>query len=152
MRIDVHRPLRAFAELEQLRRQIDAALGTPARGLDPFSGLAWAARAAFPQLDVTTTDTGWTLTGDLPGFAPEDVHVSVEDGALRLRGSRSTSPGDGWRSVRQERHAWSFDRSIRLGGEADPNGIRAELRHGVLTLTVPRVAKPEPLTIPVTLS
>lgn len=149
MRIDVHRPFRAFADAEQLRRQLDAVFSTPARGVDPFSGLAWAARAAFPHLDVKVTEAGWTLTGDLAGFTPEDLKISVEEGALRLRGERSTAPAEGWRAVRQERHAWSFDRSIRLGGDVDPNGIRAELRDGVLTLTVPRVAKPEPVSVPV---
>jgi HSP20 family protein len=50
---------------------------------------------------------------------------------------------------RVERLYGSFSRSFTLPEEADENGIDASYKDGMLTLSIPKIAKPEPRAIEV---
>jgi len=78
---------------------------------------------ATAAVNVSSGDEGTELTMLVPGFGPEHIDVSVERAALRIRGER-----DGRR----------FERSFRLPHAVHMEDARAEVEHGVLTLTLPR--------------
>ncbi|QLQ19465.1 MAG: Hsp20/alpha crystallin family protein [Exiguobacterium profundum] len=78
---------------------------------------------------------------ELPGVAEEDIHVSLEDGAVQIRGEKKTSraeQGETW--FFSERQFGSFSRSFRLPEDADPATVRAGLANGVLTVSVGKKA------------
>lgn len=114
---------------------------------------------AMPGLgacDVHETDAGWTISMDAPGVPKADMDISIADGVLTVSGSRSeekTVPvgGEGEAgkkagqdAVLSERVWGSFQRSFRLPADADADGVKAALDHGVLRLDVPRKATAEP--------
>jgi HSP20 family protein len=93
-----------------------------------------------PRIDVV--DEGKIL----PGMEREDLTISIEDGALVLRGEKRQdvhSEEDG--CYRLERAYGAFTRTIPMPENADPDHTLAKFDKGVLTLTVP---KHEPLRSP----
>jgi HSP20 family protein len=115
--------------------------------LDPF-----AARGALerwfgdfsssrfqPRMDVVDEGKILRVSVELPGMEREDLTVSVEDGALVLRGEKKQdvrSEEDG--CYRLERAYGAFTRTIPMPENADPERALAKFDRGVLTLTVPK--------------
>ncbi len=102
-------------------------------------------------VDIRQTESGYVLEASVPGFGPEEVEVTYDDGVLTIRGERRAerdrTEGD---YLRRERRLASVFRQVSLPGEIQPDGITAGFDRGVLTISVPRVAKPQPKRIPVT--
>jgi HSP20 family protein len=87
------------------------------------------------------------VIADLPGIDPAHLEVRVDQNILTLRGqTQDQMPGD----LRYREYALvSFFRQFELGEQIDQDGIRADLKHGVLTLTLPKAATAQPRAIPV---
>ena len=92
-----------------------------------------------PPVDIYETPESLVVIADLPGIDPAHLEVRVDNNLLTLRGqSQYQAPGE------QRYHEYrlvSFFRQFELGERIDQEGIGADLRHGVLTLTLPKVAK-----------
>lgn len=97
-------------------------------------------RASFsPAVDIVETQNGYRLTADLPGFRPEDVELTVENGSLILSGERkwkNEETKDGFRHM--ERTYGQFRRTFSLPKGVDLDKIQASVEHGVLVLDVPK--------------
>ena len=92
-----------------------------------------------PRIDVVDEGRILRVTVELPGMEREDLTISVEDGALVLRGEKRQdvhSEEDG--CYRLERAYGSFTRTIPMPEKADPDRALAKFEKGVLTLTVPK--------------
>jgi HSP20 family protein len=86
-----------------------------------------------PPVDVWEEGDGYHLRIDLPGVAPGDVTVEIEDGVLHVRGERRAG-GAVPRAefLRAERPDGRFALSMALPASIDPQGIEARQRDGVL--------------------
>ncbi|HSV73731.1 MAG TPA: Hsp20/alpha crystallin family protein [Chthonomonadales bacterium] len=85
-----------------------------------------------PPVDIYETAEGLVLIADLPGVSKENLDVEVNDGVLSITARTQASlPGA---AVYNEYELVSFHREFELSDAVDPSTIRAELRHGVLTL------------------
>uniref|UniRef100_A0A0E0JXC8 SHSP domain-containing protein n=1 Tax=Oryza punctata TaxID=4537 RepID=A0A0E0JXC8_ORYPU len=87
------------------------------------------------------------LAVDMPGVVPADVKVQVEEGnVLTITGERKrpADDGDGVKYLRMERRMGKFMRKFPLPESADIDGVRAEYKDGVLTVTVNKKPPPEP--------
>lgn len=95
-----------------------------------------------PEVDLYETETAFILDVDLPGVREEDVSVAVDKGELVLHGTRTVS-----RTVTQgnfhysERRSGNFNRRLRLPASVDQEHIRAEVKHGVLRVTLPKTSR-----------
>lgn len=97
-----------------------------------------------PPSEASANTDKYTIAVELPGVAEKDIDVSVHDGVLSLKGEKRTSrseEGDTWFFC--ERQYGAFSRSFRLPPDADGDGIGAELKDGVLTVTVPKKSAAE---------
>jgi HSP20 family protein len=104
-------------------------------------------RYRTPPVDIYETPESLVVIADLPGIDPAHLEVRVEHNILTLRGhTQYQMPGD---QRYREYTLVSFFRQFELGERMDQDGIRADLKHGVLTLTLPKVAKAQPRAIPV---
>ena len=100
-----------------------------------------------PPVDIYETPESLVVIADLPGIEPVHLEVRVDNNILTLRGqSQYQMPGD---QRYREYTLVSFFRQFELGERIDQEGIGADLRHGVLTLTLPKAAKAQPRAIPV---
>jgi HSP20 family protein len=101
-----------------------------------------------PALDVSETQDRFVIQVELPGVAPEDVDISVENSMLTVQGERrfyNEMKEDDF--VRVERRFGSFARSITLPSTADPEAIQASFDAGVLTIEVPKKEEAKPRKI-----
>lgn len=92
-----------------------------------------------PAADASSDDDAYRITLELPGVAEDDIHLGVKDGVLTVKGEKSSErseEGDTWYFT--ERQYGSFSRAFRLPVDADESAIKADLRDGVLTVTLPR--------------
>ena len=93
-----------------------------------------------PLTDIVETKDGIGLMIELPGVSPGDVDVSLEKRVLTIRARSSTVAPDKLRPVHVEYEPGDYERAFTLSGDYDPNRIEAEMKNGVLTLTLPRAA------------
>jgi HSP20 family protein len=100
-----------------------------------------------PAIDLHETATDYVLTAELPGVRQEDVHIQLQDSRLTLSGSRPESPRAYEQYHRVERGHGAFTRTFQLPQPVNGEAITADLKHGVLTVTCPKVAEPEPRRI-----
>lgn len=106
--------------------------------------------AAFvpPAVDIFETDAGLTVVADVPGVTRENLNVEVRDGVLSIEGRVSSEMEIVFDS--REFELAGFYREFRLPEQIDPSRIRAGLKHGVLTLELPKAAEHQPRRIAVT--
>lgn len=93
-----------------------------------------------PSIDVTQNDQEIRVVAELPGVKDEDVEVTVEDDVLTMRAEKRVERDEGKdkRHV-SERAYGTFQRSLRMPQTIDPQQVRANFDHGVLTIRLPRV-------------
>jgi len=103
-----------------------------------------------PAVDIHEEANRFVVRADLPGVKPADINVTAEKGVLTLRGERNfeQKEDDGHYS-RIERVRGKFSRSFTLPENVATADIKAQFKDGVLELTIPKVAKPEPRRIEV---
>jgi HSP20 family protein len=109
----------------------------------------WDSRVAIP-LDIEENEDSYLVKASVPGFAPEDIKVEVEDGVLTIRAEHSSEDEqehEGWHL--RERYSGTVERKLRLGKNVDSEAIEAELEHGVLTLRLSKVEEAKPKLIEV---
>jgi len=114
---------------------------------DSFVPVA-AQRRFAPAVDVVEDNTAIVMKAELPGLSADDVHVEIDQGLLTLRGERKAETGaakEGYR--RTERSYGAFSRSFYLPETVDATAIEAELKDGLLTVRLPKRAKPQPRKI-----
>lgn len=102
-----------------------------------------------PATDIYEMEDAVTLAIDLPGVPPENVDVSVENGALTVRGSIDAPAPEGYRRIYAEYAPGTFERAFSLPDGVDPDGIEAIHKDGVLTLTLKKseAAKPKQIKV-----
>lgn len=102
-----------------------------------------------PRTSLKAEEGGYSLRAELPGVPEDAVKISVEDGVLTVEASRELSTPEGYELRHRERGALSLTRRLRLPAEVDPEGIKASLKDGLLTIKLPEREKPAPKQISV---
>jgi HSP20 family protein len=123
-------PLR---DLLALHEQIGQLVGTDAPG--------WT-----PPVDLYETAGEFVLTAEVPGLSREQIDIHAEDSRITIRGGRAeTATGDDRchgvpceQYHRVERGHGRFSRAFQLPEPIDVDAIAADLKDGVLTVTLPK--------------
>lgn len=104
-------------------------------------------RVLVPPVDIFENEDGLVVIADLPGVEKDGLNVHVENDLLTIKGAAHTADkGDGARREFELRDYW---RQFELGEQIDQEKIRAELKHGVLTISLPKVERVKPKKIDV---
>jgi len=105
------------------------------RGEDEIaSGGAWT-----PPVDIYEGPDRVVLRADLPGLGQDEIDLRIENGQLRLRGSRVLPEGAAPEEYhRVERPFGNFVRVFSLPNSVDVTRVKADLRNGVLEVTLPK--------------
>ena len=99
------------------------------------------------KTDVKETDQGYELEMDLPGFAKDEIRVSLENGYMTISAAKGLDQDekekDSGRYIRRELYAGACQRSFYIGEDITEEDIKGEFKHGILKLFVPKKeAKP----------
>jgi len=119
------------------------------RELDQKEETTIPARIFLPNADIYETQDALTVILEMPGVEKNNVDVRVEDGVLRVEGRLDPSKYEGLIPLYTEYNVGHFARSFQLSSKIDQNRIGAELRDGILSLTLPKVEEAKPRTIQV---
>ena len=94
-----------------------------------------------PASEASSDEKEYRIAVELPGVDEKDIDVTVDEGMVTVRGEKKESreeKGETW--YFSERQYGSFTRSFRLPADADQGKVNADLKDGVLTLTIARAA------------
>ncbi|NUA27808.1 Hsp20/alpha crystallin family protein [Cupriavidus basilensis] len=104
----------------------------------------------LPAVDIFEDSNGVTVWADLPGVTKDKLIVNVHDGNLHIEAEAMVPTPSGLRVQHAEIREPHFARAFSLSPEFDTSKIDAQLRDGVLKLTIPRRDEARPRRIAVT--
>lgn len=109
---------------------------------DPFRAMGTRlADWLNPATEASGGENAYDIAMELPGVSESDIDLTVEDGVVTIRGEKKTASekkGDTW--YFSERQYGAFRRSFRLPADADGSKASADMKDGVLHVTVPKLA------------
>lgn len=96
--------------------------------------------------DIKETDSEYEMTIDLPGFKKEDVNVALEKGYLTICAAKGLESDEAeneeakkkGKYIRKERYSGSCQRSFYVGKDLKVEDIKANFKHGILSLSIPK--------------
>lgn len=101
------------------------------------------------RMDIKVTETDYIIIADVPGIPKENINIDIEEGYLTISTKAVKETNDnGGKWVRRERFSSSQTQKIYVGDVKEEN-IKASVKDGVLTITIPKLEekKPEKKTI-----
>ncbi|GAB6040543.1 Hsp20/alpha crystallin family protein [Endothiovibrio diazotrophicus] len=120
----------------------------PADAAESTSAGEWS-----PAVDVREEEGRFLISADLPGVDPAAVEVTLEKGVLTLAGERRfEARGHEQGFHRVERRGGRFQRRFALPKSADPEGVEAHYRDGVLQIAIAKRAEVQPRRIEVSVT
>jgi HSP20 family molecular chaperone IbpA len=132
----------AATEIKELKVHEKQALAQPAEQTRP--GLVFT-----PNVDIFENDNEITLLADMPGVAPDNLSIDLRDNTLTLEGDISPVDAQNEEMVYTEYSTGRYYRQFSLSEVIDQARIDAQLRDGVLRLSLPKVEKATPRKVTV---
>jgi HSP20 family molecular chaperone IbpA len=109
-----------------------------------------ARRPVFtPHVDILERADELVLVLDVPGVKAEDVEVHFERGELIVKGRRTADFAGKGRSLVEELVVGDYYRAFLISQDVAADKITADLKHGVLTVHLPKSAAAQPRRIDV---
>lgn len=116
-----------ISELEALRsevfRRVGSALGTG----QPGGTGGW-----HPDVEINEDEGSFVVLARLPGVAPDEVVVDLNDRDLQIRARHTEGEAEGARS------SSAFDYRVTLPSDVDVDSVDATMDHGLLTIRLPK--------------
>ena len=121
----------------RMNRYIDRLLSEPSSGLSLPEAIGW-----LPAVDIVESEKEITIAAEVPGVDQKDISVSIEDGAVTIKGEKfdERSEDDGNKPYLVERNYGAFQRSFALPSDVNGDKITAEFTKGVLKVHLPKDA------------
>lgn len=120
------------------------------REVDKQQESTFPTRSFLPVTDIFETEDALRVVMEVPGVGKDSVEVGIENNVLTISGRIDFSKYDGLQPLYTEYNIGNYSRSFRVSNEIDQEGIKAELKDGVMTLVLPKAEKAKPRKIKVT--
>ncbi|MCI5131368.1 MAG: Hsp20/alpha crystallin family protein [Candidatus Electrothrix sp. EH2] len=101
-----------------------------------------------PVVDILETDNDFVLKVELPGVEKDDVHVSIDNRILTIKGEKKNTDKDK-KLHRTECRYGTFIRNFTLPRDVDVDKVEAACKNGVLSLTLAKMEQAKPKQIEV---
>lgn len=134
---------RGFGSVAELRRHMD-------RLFEEYDGRGeedYAARAAWPRINVFDAGANLVVKAEVPGLAEKDLQITVNQDVLTVTGERKVDKPEAYSVHRQERAPFKFSRSFTLPTKVDSEKTSAAMKDGLLTITLPKAPEAQPRQI-----
>jgi len=102
-----------------------------------------------PVFNLHEDENAYEAVVQLPGVAKEGLEITAQEGEIKVVGRRVWTPPAGWTTLYRETARANYELNLTHGSEIDASKITAELKNGVLRLTLPKAeaAKPRKITV-----
>jgi HSP20 family protein len=94
--------------------------------------------AVKPAYEIKETDDAFGVTVYLPGVAKDGLELTAEEGQLRIVGRRAWKQPEGWTALYRESSDGPFELVLTHDNTIDADKVAAELRDGVLRVSLPK--------------
>lgn len=95
-------------------------------------------RQFLPLSDIYETENEVVVRADMPGVSADRIDVTLERNVLTIRGRAESVAPEGHDLAYAEYEVGDFSRSFTLSEQVDRDAIEAQMKDGVLTLTLPK--------------
>lgn len=102
-----------------------------------------------PRYNVKGTADAYEVRVEMPGVAKDGVKIDLDDNILTLRGDRTASVPEGFKTLHRELSPLSYLLRLRLNTPVNEDKMTAKLDDGVLVLSLPIKEAVKPRQIPV---
>lgn len=133
-----------FSEMEEIQKQVDRMFEQAFGHFNAspkFNGFSQGF-SFNPKSDVEENDHEYTVRLDIPGTDSSKIKATIADRTLSISGTREeevTQQGAS-KQLRNERRLGQFERVLTLPGPVKQEGMKANYKDGVLTITIPKDA------------
>lgn len=133
--------LTPWSPLREMREMLDGLM-------DETAALPQTLLAAGPAVNVSQTEDEVTVEMRLPGYRKEDVHLEVGDDFVAVSGeaSKEEESNGGAHYFRREFTRSSFSRTVSLPAIVQTDQAHAEMKDGILQITLPKLREEKPKT------
>ncbi|GJL56776.1 MAG: hypothetical protein NPIRA02_39080 [Nitrospirales bacterium] len=107
-------------------------------------------RIFSPSVDIFENDQALTIVADMPGVQSDDVTIDLREDVLTLTGVPSVSVPSEEEFILEEFDTGKYFRQFTLSEVIDQANIKANLNHGVLRVTLPKVGPAKPRKVQIT--
>ena len=136
---DFAEPASDYDRLRQGMEWLLDSFGTPNPGF---------ASRVFPSINVTEDKDNYYLRAELPGLKSEELDISVVEDQVSIRGERKIPvEKQEFNYHRRERQEGSFRRTLSLPMAVDAGKVTAEMKKGILKITLPKHERAKPRKI-----
>jgi HSP20 family protein len=97
-----------------------------------------AGRAFVPVTDIFETPEALTVVLEMPGVDRNTIEASVEDDVVTIEGRIDFSKYEGMQPVYTEYNVGHYARSFQISNKVDQSKIRAQMKHSVVTIVLPK--------------
>jgi HSP20 family protein len=104
-------------------------------------------RVFVPTADIYETQDSLIVYLEMPGVDKTQVSIRVEDGVLHVEGQLDFERYEGLHPLYTEYNVGHYSRKFRLPNQIEIAKIAAEMKEGVLMVTLPKVEQAKPRTI-----
>jgi HSP20 family protein len=130
-----------FETLFAIQRALDS------RRASNWMGSSTTGVGSFPPINVFQRGDDLVAIVELPGVDTNNLEIEAKENTIRISGRKAIRYNEGASVHRRERSGGSFDRTIQLPIQIDPDAVTAEFQEGVLALFIPRAESDKPRTI-----
>ena len=95
-------------------------------------------QGAYPKVNVYEYDDKIGIVAEIPGLDKKNVSVDVEDSILTISGDKHGFDDSGGKCITRELKQSSFKRSFNLGDHLDGDGVSANFKDGMLSISIPK--------------
>jgi len=98
----------------------------------------------MPAVDIKETGDAYIIDMELPGYDEKSIDVHIDGSSLTIASKQeqeTKSEGNQGAYLLRERRINSFTRSFKLPENADPEGVNAVFRNGILNLQIKKRAE-----------
>ena len=141
-----------LAEWSPLRAMREMLRWDPFREMAPiFPSFAASEQLAWnPSFDVTKNKDSYLFKADVPGIKKEDLEITTTGNRIQISGKRDTETEKKTDTIyTYERQCGSFVRSFTIPDGADLDHAKSDLKDGVLTLVIPKLASSQTKKVPI---
>lgn len=119
----------------------------PASGTEP--AVADNVATIKPVFEIEESADAYGVTVQLPGVAKDGLELTLEEGLVRVLGHQSWQPPAGWTALYRETADAAYELVLAHDNAIAADKVAAELRDGVLRLTLPKAEalKPRKITV-----
>jgi len=134
-----------FRDMVSMRKDMD-------RLIDEFFSMPATAQTGWglPMVDMYQTEEEIVVKATMPGLDPKDLDIQVTGDVLTIRGEVMTEEAEEGAKYHLREHRYqSFSRSLTLPSAVIADKANAEMKNGILTLTLPKAEESKPKVISV---